>query len=97
MNETTAESVSRFLRWAESRIADEVESNEKFEAKAGTRDIVIKYDGLALCKTSYSMIELRSSKISKEMKRGGEAISKCVKQFNISASTYYSWKRSLAI
>jgi hypothetical protein len=96
MNETTAESVSRFLRWAESRIADEVESNEKFEAKAGTRDIVIKYDGLALCKTSTADRAKVVSDI-KEMKRGGEAISKCVKQFNISASTYYSWKRSLAI
>jgi len=96
MNETTAESISRFLRWAESRIADEVESNEKFEAKAGTRDIVIKYDGLALRKTS-SNGRAKVVKDIEEMKSCGEVISKCVKRFNISASTYYSWKRSLAI
>ena len=96
MNETTAESISRFLRWAESRIADEVENNEKFEAKAGTRDIVIKYDGLALCKTSPED-RAKVVKDIEDMKSCGEAISKCVKRFNISASTYYSWKRSLAI
>jgi len=85
-----------FLRWAESRIADEVESNEKFEAKAGTRDIVIKYDGLALRKTS-SNGRAKVVKDIEEMKSCGEVISICVKRFNISASTYYSWKRSLAI
>ena len=38
--DTTAESNSNFMRWASRRIAEEVESNERIEKEAGTRDFI---------------------------------------------------------
>jgi hypothetical protein len=37
---STAESISAFIKWAEVRLQEEVEENERVEAETGTREFV---------------------------------------------------------
>jgi putative aminopeptidase FrvX len=94
MYERTAESVSGFMRWAEARIAKEVEDNECLERTAGTRDFI---PGSNCNRPTHRLSQEEKTEIINKidtMRGTGVSLKTSVQQCGIHQSTYFLWKRT---
>ena len=91
--DTTAESNSNFMRWASRRIAEEVESNERIEKEAGTRDFI---PGSNCNRPTHRLSQEEKTEIINKidaMRSTGVSLKTSVQQHGIHQSTYFLWKR----
>ena len=94
MQETTAESLSNFMRWAAMRIQKEAEENERIEAEAGTREFILGSQDAK--KQDYTLEEKKSIVDGIDRLRSeGNKITFSASQYGIHSTTYYKWKREL--
>jgi hypothetical protein len=94
MYERTAESVSNFMRWAEARIAKEVEQNELLEETAGTRDFI---PGSNCNRPTHRLSQEEKTELLNKidtMRGTGVSLKTAVQQHGIHQSTYFLWKRT---
>lgn len=92
MHETTSETMSNFMRWAAMRIAQEVEENDRVEAKAGTRDFILGSNDAK--KQDYTDSEkVAIINAIDKLRDEGEKAQYAAPQFGIHATTYYKWKK----
>ena len=92
--DTTAESNSNFMRWASRRIAEEVESNERIEKEAGTRDFI---PGSNCNRPTHRLSQEEKTEIINKidtMRGTGVSLKTSVQQSGIHQSTYFLWKRT---
>lgn len=92
--ETTAEQRSSFIRYAETRIAKEVEDNERLEELAGTRDILPRPERYS---TSGFTDEERLETIDaiQKLRDQGMTVSSACESHLVHPSTYHKWCRNL--
>ena len=93
MYDTTAESNSSFMRWAEARIAKEVEDNERIEAKAGTRNFI---PGSNCNRIGERLSKDKKAEVVKSidnMRDSGISLETAADQCGIHKSTYALWRR----
>lgn len=92
--ETYAANISSFMRWAQERIAKEVEENERVEAQAGTRDFILgSGDAKKQDYTTQEKLDILSG-VKRLRGEGMTCIAACG-EYGIHNSTYYKWKREL--
>ena len=93
MHETTAESLSNFIRWASHRITKEVEENERIEAEAGTREFILGSNNTKKQDYTQEEKELIVAKID-ALRSEGHKASCSAQEYGIHETTYYKWKRN---
>jgi hypothetical protein len=94
MQETTAETLGNFMRWAAMRIQQEVEENERIESKAGTRDFILgSGDTKKQDYTNGEKLDIIDG--IDELREEGNKVSFAASQFGIHSTTYHKWKRQL--
>jgi len=94
MIETTAESISNFIRWAEQRLAKEVEENERVEAKAGTREFILG-SGNAKKQDFTQEEKIAIVKEIDDIREQGYKPIVGASKFGIHTTTYYKWKKQI--
>ena len=90
MHETSAESISNFMRWAAERIAREVEENEMIEERTGVRN----YQPPTVIGKSYNDNEKIEAvgAVDFYRDRGMKLLSAC-EEYGIHPSSYRKWKK----
>ncbi len=91
-----AESISKFMAWAEEKIAQAVAEDEAFEAKAGTRDILTEkhtLQGKKLTNEQKIMIVLQVQ----QYRREGNSASKSCEMAGCSPSAYNTWAKKFKL
>jgi hypothetical protein len=81
------------MRWASRRIAEEVESNERIEKEAGTRDFI---PGSNCNRPTHRLSREEKTEIINKidtMRGTGVSLKTSVQQHGIHQSTYFLWKR----
>ena len=82
------------MRWAQERIAKEVEENERVEAQAGTRDFIPT--AREAKKQDYTIQEKLDILSGVKRLRGeGMTYATACSEYGIHNSTYYKWRREL--
>ena len=97
MYDTTAESNSSFMRWAEARIAKEVEDNERLEAAAGTRHFI---PGSNCNRITHRLSTEEKAEVVKKidaMRDSGISLETAADQSGIHKSTYALWRRQFKL
>jgi len=88
--ETAAGSVSNFMRWAERRLAEEVEKNDKIEKALKKQK---SPTDLFLTNNEKILIIQHIHKYRAE----GKTVTEACKIFNIHPNTYHNWRRHFKI
>lgn len=94
MQETTAESLNNFMRWAAMRIQKEVEENERVEAKAGTREFILG-SGNAKKQDFTQEEKIAIVKEIDDIRAQGYKPIVGASKFGIHTTTYYKWKKQI--
>lgn len=94
MQETTAETLSNFMRWASMRIQKEVEENERIEAEAGTREFILGSQDAKKQDYTKEEKQLIVTKIE-NLREEGHKVSAASLAYGIHSTTYHKWKRDL--
>lgn len=90
---THSQGISSFMRWAERRIAEEVEANEDFEKRTGESFVLKESTHLPHNLTDHQkrmMIEA----VDDLRKLGNGAIAAC-NDCGLHQNTYFTWRRNL--
>jgi len=95
--ETYAETISKFMSWAERTLAKAVEDDERFEAESGTREFVPRTRDIPCSKflTDEEKIEILHQ--VNEYRRQGNKSPVAAKMAGIHQSTYNNWRRKFKI
>lgn len=88
--ETAARSVSSFMRWAERRLAEEVEKNDKIEKalkkqEAPTDPFLTKNEKILIIQHIH------------KYRANGKTVTEACKIFNIHPNTYNNWRKKFKI
>ena len=94
MHETSAESISNFMRWAAERIAREVEENEMIEERTGVRN----YQPDSVNARFYTNEDKENAinGVNYYRDKGMKMPDACEK-YGISTSSYGKWRRQLKL
>lgn len=95
MKETAAETLGNFMRWAAMRIQQEVEENERIEAKAGTREFIL---GTQDAKKQDYTLEEKQDIVNgiDSLRADGNKVTFSASQYGIHSTTYHKWKKELS-
>ena len=95
MIETHTHGISSFMRWAERRIAEEVEANEEFEQRTGSTAAFKESTHLPHSLTD----EQKRSMIDAvdDLRRLGVAAKKACNEVGLHFSTYFQWRKKFGM
>ena len=97
MYETSQQTISSFMRWAEQKIAQAVEEDERFEKESGTREFVPRTRAIPC---SNGLTDEDKAKVIEqvhEYRRQGNKSPVAAKMAGLHQSTYNRWMRQLKI
>lgn len=94
MNQTNT-SMSGFMRWAERRIAEEVERIERIEADQGTAVCFVEHNKLPYNLTDEQKLSYINA-VDALRSRGVGSMKAC-KQVGIHVSTYSQWRKKFGL
>lgn len=95
--ETYAQQITRFMRWAERRIAEEVEANKELELALGDAENLTE-GTLSRKRRIFADTDLEKLAIIKEvdkLRRLGLTTKRACANNNVSDSAYLSWRKKL--
>ena len=92
---THTHGISSFMRWAERRIAEEVEANEEFEQRTGSTAAFKESTHLPHSLTD----EQKRSMIDAvdDLRRLGVAAKKACNEVGLHFSTYFQWRKKFGM
>ena len=94
MNNTTAH-ISSFMRWAERRIAEEVERNEMIAKEQGTAVCFVEHNKLPYDLTDTQKLDY-VNQVDALRSRGVGSMKAC-KQVGMHISTYSQWRKKFGL
>ena len=95
MIETQTQGISTFMKWAERRIAEEFEANEKFEQRTGKRAALEESTHLPHSLTDQQkrgMIDAVD-----DLRKAGVAAKNACNEVGLHASTYSQWRNKFGM
>ena len=87
--------ITGFMRWAERRIAEEVERNERIAKDQGTAVCFVEHKKLPYDLTDEQKLELINNVDA--LRRRGVGSMKACKQVGIHISTYSQWRKKFGL
>ena len=95
MIETQAQGISSFMKWAERKIAEEVEANEAFEKLTGERAVLEESTHLPHSLTAdqkRSMIDAVD-----DLRKAGVSAKNACNEVGLHVSTYSQWRNKFGM